>query len=84
MSQATSLAVEYRALRGFKLYRMRNMNAPLPATGQRPDLAFLNIDRFESSGFSRSNALTVTFRTGYDTSRTRQLSAIAGVSESAG
>lgn len=54
------LAVDYTMLRGVRLYRMRNTNAPLPGTGARPNPNFGNIDQFESSGMSRSHSLTVT------------------------
>ncbi len=56
------LAVDYTTLRGVKLYRLRNINAPLPGTGVRPDPNFININQFESSGTSRSKSLTVTFQ----------------------
>jgi len=48
-------------LRGTNLFRSRNVNAPLPATGLRPDPNFLNIDQIESTAFSRSHAFTVSF-----------------------
>ncbi len=57
-----SLAVEYTELRGVKLYRTRNINAPLPGTGVRPDPRFLNINQFESTASSRSHNLTVTLQ----------------------
>jgi hypothetical protein len=59
----TFLSAEFTTLRGVKLYRMRNLNAPLPATGVRPDLGFTNINQFESSGSSRSQGLSLTART---------------------
>jgi hypothetical protein len=57
------LAVDYTVARGIKLYRTRNINAPLPGTGAIPDPNFVNIDQFESSGRSRSNSLTVSLQT---------------------
>ncbi len=50
-------------LRGLELYRMRDVNAPLPVTGLRPDPNFLNIDQFETSGSSHSHSLNLGFRT---------------------
>jgi len=60
------LTIEYLAVRGVHLYRMRNMNAPWPGTPGatvRPNSNFVNIDQFESSGTSRSNSLTLTLQT---------------------
>jgi hypothetical protein len=58
----TQLSVEYSTVRGLKMYRMRNINAPLPGTVVRPDPAFININQFESSGSSRGNSLAVTLQ----------------------
>jgi hypothetical protein len=58
----TQMIVEYQNLRGAHLLRSRNINAPLPETGQRPDPNFLNVNQVESSGSMRGNALIVTFR----------------------
>jgi hypothetical protein len=49
-------------VRGLKLYRTRNINAPLPGSGALPDPNFINIDQFESSGKSRSHSLTVSLQ----------------------
>jgi hypothetical protein len=57
------LAVDYTTTRGTRLYRTRNINAPLPNTGAIPDPNFANIDQFESSGRSRSNSLTASLQT---------------------
>ncbi len=57
------LAVDYTIVRGLKLYRTRNINAPLRASGVRPDPTFVDIDQFESSGRSRSHSLTVSLQT---------------------
>jgi hypothetical protein len=57
------LAADYTMVRGVELYRTRNINAPLPATGVIPDPNFGNIDQFESSGKSRSDSLTVSLQT---------------------
>ena len=56
------LALEYMITRGKNLYRLRNINAPLPGTGLRPDPNFIDIDQFESSGASRGQSLTATFQ----------------------
>ncbi len=57
------LTIDYTATRSVELYRTRNINAPLPATGTVPDPNFGNIDQFESSGKSRSNSLTTSLQT---------------------
>jgi len=57
------LTVDYTTLKGSRLYRMRDINAPLPLTGQRPNPNFVNIDQFESSGSSKSNMLITTLKT---------------------
>jgi hypothetical protein len=57
------LTLDYTTVRGFRLYRMRNINAPLPTTGLRPNPNFINIDQFESSGSSRGNMLSATLKT---------------------
>jgi hypothetical protein len=58
-----TLAVDYTMVRGLKLYRTRNINAPLPGSGVLPDSIFTDIDQFESSGRSRSHSLTVSLQT---------------------
>jgi len=57
------LTLDYTRVRGFRLYRMRNINAPLPTIGLRPNPNFINIDQFESSGSSRGNMLSATLKT---------------------
>jgi hypothetical protein len=57
-----SIAAEYSMWRGVHLFRSRNINAPLPSTGLRPDPDFLNINQIESTGSGRSQALTITWR----------------------
>jgi len=57
------LTVDYTTTRGVRLYRTRNINAPLPETGATPDPNFVNIDQFESSGWSRSNSLITSLQT---------------------
>ena len=55
-------AADYVVTRGENQFRSRNLNAPVPGTGRRPDLAFLNINQVESTGEARSQALTVSWR----------------------
>ena len=58
------LTVDYTTVEGYRLYRMRNINAPLPPTFLCcPNPNFINIDQFESSGHSNSNLLTTTLTT---------------------
>jgi hypothetical protein len=57
------LTVDYTNVRGTRLYRMRNINAPLPPTFlQRPNPNFINIDQFESSASSKGNILSTTLK----------------------
>jgi Carboxypeptidase regulatory-like domain len=56
-------AMDYTTTRGLRLYRTRDINAPLPNTGAIPDPNFGNIDQFESSGRSHSNSLTTSLQT---------------------
>src|SRR5205814_7378872 len=56
------LTAEYSILSGQQLFRSRNINAPLPVTGVRPDPSVLNINQIESTGSRDSQALTVTWR----------------------
>ncbi len=56
------LTLEYTWIRGVHLYRTRNVNAPLPTTGLRPDSSFININQFESSGTSFSHSAAVTLQ----------------------
>lgn len=63
LDDRSSVTAEYTMVRGSRLYRMRDVNAPLPATGVRPNPGFLNIDQFETSGSSRANSLSLGLRT---------------------
>jgi len=56
------LTLEFSTMRGVDLYRSRNLNAPQPGTTTPPNPNFVNIDQFEASGSSHSNALTVTYK----------------------
>ncbi len=58
----TWLSVDYSYFRGVHLFRSRDINAPLPTIGLRPNPGFSNINQVESSASLRSNALSVTFR----------------------
>jgi len=55
-------SVEYSYLRGADLFRARDVNAPRPGTGVRPDPRYLNVVEAESSGHMRGHALTVSLR----------------------
>ena len=48
--------------RGVHLYRSRNINAPLPSIGVRPDPSQGNIYQLESTGLSKSNNFTIGMR----------------------
>jgi hypothetical protein len=48
--------------RGIHLYRSRNINAPLPGSGLRPDPSKGNIYQLESTGVSKSNNFTIGVR----------------------
>jgi hypothetical protein len=63
LGSQTSLTAEYTMLRGIRLYRMRDVNAPLPATGQRLDTTFVNVGQFESSGRSDHHGVTLGLNT---------------------
>jgi len=63
IGKKNSLSVEYTMLRGLKLFRMRDLNAPLSPTSPRPNPALVMIDQIESTGSSRANSVAVTFRT---------------------
>jgi Carboxypeptidase regulatory-like domain len=56
-----TMTLEYQYLRGYDLFRSRNINAPLPDTGSRPDPAFLNIYQVESTGDRRGHSASATF-----------------------
>ena len=62
LTKSTKLSLTYLNARGVHQLFTNNINAPFPGTGIRPDPDFLNINQVESSGFLRSQALTVTWR----------------------
>jgi hypothetical protein len=63
IGKMSSVSVEYTMLRGLKLFRMRDFNAPVSPTSARPDPAFVMINQVESTGSSRAHSVAVTFRT---------------------
>ena len=60
--KGTQVTVAYDWLRGYRLFRSRNVNAPLPETGIRPDEAFTNINQIEGSAAMRSRSVILTLR----------------------
>jgi hypothetical protein len=59
------LSLEYSFLHGAHLFRIRDINAPLPSgTGLRPDPNFSNVEEVVSTAFLRGHALSLTFRGG--------------------
>jgi hypothetical protein len=56
------MTIEYAFMRGFQLFRLRDVNAPLPETGLRPDPSLRNVLEIGSSGRMSSHALTFTYR----------------------
>jgi hypothetical protein len=63
LAAATTLTAEYTLMRGERLYRLRDINAPLPVSGLRPNPAFLNVDQFETTGSSRMDSLSLGLNT---------------------
>jgi hypothetical protein len=62
LASRNRLSVEYLASRGAHLFRSRNVNAAVPATGLRPDPEYLNINQVESTGSARGQSLTVSWQ----------------------
>jgi carboxypeptidase family protein len=58
----TSLTAEYTMLRSSNALRAIDINAPLPGTGVRPDRTRLNLFQIQSTGTSRTDAVSATFR----------------------
>ena len=63
IGKKNSLSLEYTALRGRGLFRMRDINAPLPSTGVRPNGGFVKVDQFESTGSARTDSVSLIYRT---------------------
>ena len=64
LGKKNQVVIEFQNLRGFHLLRSRDINAPLPTTGMRPNADFFAIDQVESTAFLRSQALTMSYRGG--------------------
>ncbi len=58
----STLVVEFLHLKTSGAFRAHDVNAPAADSGIRPDPARSNVNRIESSGTSRTNAMTATFR----------------------
>jgi hypothetical protein len=56
----TSLSVEYIHLRGYNLFRVRDLNTPI--NGVRPDPSFQNIIQIEPTGLMRNNSVHLTLQ----------------------
>ena len=57
--------MEYSFLHGVHLFRILDVNAPLPSgTGLRPDSNFSNVEEVVSTAFLRGHALSLSFRGG--------------------
>lgn len=61
--RGTQLAIDFETLRGWQLFRSRNVNAPLSDSTRRPNPDFLNIDEVESSANMRSSAMNMMLQT---------------------
>ena len=57
----TSFSAEFLHIRGYDLFRVRDLNAPVAGTGLRPDPTFQNVIQIEPTGRMRANALHLTF-----------------------
>ncbi len=57
-----SVAIDYSFLRGRHLLRLRDVNAPLPGTGLRPDPSLQNVLEIGSDGTMSGHALTFSYR----------------------
>jgi len=63
LRKSTTLAVNCVEIRGVKLFRSRDINAPLPPYySQRPDQTMGRVRQIESSASSRSRSLEILFR----------------------
>ncbi|MGH9915931.1 MAG: TonB-dependent receptor domain-containing protein, partial [Pyrinomonadaceae bacterium] len=84
IDKSTSLSVSYQHLRGLHLILSRNVNVPtlsalqaaqlgVPNLG-RPDARFANISRFESSGDSYFDGMTISFNRRFERGASVRLS----------
>src|SRR5947208_541855 len=65
IGKGTWLSLEYSFLHGVHLFRIRDVNAPLPSgSGVRPDPNFSNVEEVASTAFLRGHSLSLTFRGG--------------------
>jgi hypothetical protein len=62
LSNGAQLTLEAHTVRGLRLFRTRDTNAPLPQTGVRPLPGFLNLNQLESTATMRSTGFSVNFR----------------------
>jgi hypothetical protein len=62
MGKSMALQVSYVGSAGTKLFRFRDINQHVPATGAFPFAAFNIVNQFESTSSSRYNSLQVTWR----------------------
>lgn len=60
LKRGSNLALEYQLLRGVRLLRSRNLNAPI--NGKRPNVDLFNVNQVESSARSRSHSVSLTWR----------------------
>ncbi len=60
VSNRTHIGLEYGFGRGIHLFRARDVNAPLPGAGERPDSTYGEILQAESTGSLNSHVLTLT------------------------
>jgi hypothetical protein len=60
LGRGNNLTLEYQLLRGVRLLRSRNLNAPL--NGKRPNVDMFNLNMVESSAKSRSHSVSLTWR----------------------
>ena len=62
IARRSSIALEYLRLRTQHAFRSRDVNAVQPGQLQRPDPSLLNVFQIESTGDTRTDALTATLR----------------------
>jgi len=62
----TTLSVNYTFSRGLNELRSRNINAPLPTTGLKPNPALNAVDLYESSGSFRQNQVVTNVNTRFN------------------
>ncbi len=60
--RSATVSVNYVGSRGVKLFRSRDLNAPLPPSFERPDPSIAILRQIESSGRLKSNFLEIAMR----------------------